>query len=417
MKKCLILGFKKSGASAYKVLKDNYDIYVIEDNLELPKNIKKIDENYLKNNLPLFDLTIISPGFDKSKEIYLLIKVLSREIISEIELGYRLLKDKNIKIIAVTGSNGKTTTVSLIEKMLKSIHINTYLLGNIGEPLCEHVQEIKNNSVVILELSSFQLEDIKDFKSDVNVITNISPNHLDKVSSYEYYIASKKRLLFNNQVLISDNDKYFKEYEVINIYDNDLICLKEDKIIYQDQILIKRSDLPNYPNFYLVNVTFALLAIYPLFGYHQEFIKVIKNFKNLPYRETISKVNGFYIMNDSKSTSTGALIEALKNFQNTKRHIIIGGIYKSNDFDKVKFLSSDEIYIYGTNKNKIKNIIKKGKVFDNLLEVILEIKKDIQKEEAIIFSPACSSFDQFNNYFERGKYFDSLIKEYFYDTK
>ena len=119
MKKCLILGFKKSGASAYKVLKNKYDIYVIEDNLELPKNIKKIDENYLKNNLPLFDLTIISPGFDKSKEIYLLIKVLSREIISEIELGYRLLKDKNIKIIAVNGSNGKTTTVSLIEKMLK----------------------------------------------------------------------------------------------------------------------------------------------------------------------------------------------------------------------------------------------------------------------------------------------------------
>ena len=107
-------------------------------------------------HLPLFDLTIISPGFDKSKEIYSLIKVMSREIISEIELGYRLLKDKNIKIIAVTGSNGKTTTVSLIDKMLKSIHINTYLLGNIGEPLCEHVQEIKNNSVVILELSSFK---------------------------------------------------------------------------------------------------------------------------------------------------------------------------------------------------------------------------------------------------------------------
>ena len=102
-------------------------------------------------------------------------------------------------------------------------------------------------------------------------------------------------------------------------------------------------------------------------------------------------------------------------FDNDKTTINI--LHKSNNFDKVKFLSSDEIYIYGINKNEINNIIKKGKTFDNLLEVILEIKKNIKKEEAIIFSPACSSFDQFKNYFERGKYFDDLIKEHFYDAK
>ena len=415
MKHFLILGLGKSGLASLKLLEKEGVVYVIEENKTHIKNINYIDLEYLNKNLPLFDLVVVSPGFDKNTETYKMATILGKEVISEIELGYRYLKNKNAKIIGVTGSNGKTTIVTVIHNLLNSINIKNYLLGNIGTPLCEEVEKINDNSIVILELSSFQLENIKDFKADVNVISNITPNHLDHVISYPYYIASKKRLLLNNKVVIAD-DLYFKDMKIKSIR-NEIIKLQNDTIYYKDKIILTKKDLSNYPSFFMKDVAFALLATYQLVGFHQIFIEVIKNFKNLKYREEITIINNIKIMNDSKSTSVGALKEALKNFLECTRYIIVGGIYKSEGIENIPFSDKDKIYVYGKDKDILSKLLTNCHAYDSLKEVVINISKNIEKDAAIIFSPSCSSFDQFENYLKRGEYFDALIKEYIEDAK
>ena len=165
------------------------------------------------------------------------------------------------------------------------------------------------------------------------------------------------------------------------------------------------------------DVTFALLATYQVVGFKQKFIETIKNFKNLKYREEITIINDIKIMNDSKSTSVGALKEAMKNFLGCTRYIIIGGIYKSEGIENVSFNSKDKIYVYGKDKDILSRLLTNCHVYDSLKEVVINISKNIDKGSAIIFSPSCSSFDQFENYLKRGEYFDTLIKEYIKDAK
>ena len=188
--KILILGFSKSGRASYELLKDNNQVYIYD------KKKLKVDNYYsftkLKKELPFFDLVIRSPGIKQTSKVYQLALILSKKMISEVELGLSYIKN-NI-IIGVTGSNGKTTLVNILYHLLKDKY-TVHKLGNIGTPLTSKIKEIKKGDIVILELSSFQLENTSLKFIDYGIITNISSNHLDSVFSKEIYVASKLKLI------------------------------------------------------------------------------------------------------------------------------------------------------------------------------------------------------------------------------
>lgn len=384
--KYLIIGFSKSGKAVYDKLKDE-DVTIYDDNI-LGKNI--INYNYLKKNLPLFDLGIISPGFDISSKRYRLIHSLCREIISEIDFSY--LRN-NISIIGITGSNGKTTLATYLNYFI-SLKYKTFLCGNIGIPLTSVIDDIGSGDKVILELSSFQLRDSKYLKLDDLFLTSLSPNHLDHYDSKHHYYADKKRgLLFLNK----------KEY-IRNV---------------SGPFNIKNSKK------YLINIRgkyalkYAIMAMnyaYKL-GINKEIIiKNCINLKPVKYRlYPIININNKTFVNDSKSTTVSSTLYCYNEFKKEKRPIIliIGGISKSESFSKLKIAQKDSIYIYGKDRNKIKRQCD-GICF-NKLEDIIKCISNNKNEVIILFSPGCSSLDQYASYIDRGEHFNSLIRKYFGD--
>ncbi len=419
MKKALILGYGITGAACLNFLKDEYEVFVFDK--KTLKNVRQISEDELLNTLPLFDLTIRSPGFNIQSEMFALINLLSKEVISEIELGYRYLKEKNVDIIAVTGSNGKTTVVTLIGELLNSIKKKYYLLGNIGTPLISMVKNIEERSVVVLELSSFQLENIKDFNFNLAIITNITPNHLDHVPNYNYYFASKKKLLQNikNQILLTNSYEYFKEYRnnVINIHDNKIIYVKRNKLFYVGQEILNKKDLKNKSSYILEDINYALLAVTLMYGFNKNYLAALKNFSGVKYRQEIIKISNTIFINDGKSTTVDALNNALILFKRKKRIIIIGGIYKSEGIENIKFKKNDIILLYGRDGEYLKSKLKRGKVFITLGNLLEFLKTQNLDNKVILFSPACSSLDQYQNYLERSKEFEDFTKEYPYVSK
>lgn len=416
MKKCLILGFGRSGKAAYKLLEGLYDIYVLSDLENDDKDINYITIDEIVEKLPQFELTIRSPGFPSNNVYFPLIRMCSKHLISEIELGYHFLKKKKNMIIAVTGSDGKTTTLHLISDLLNSVNIKNIMLGNVGTPFCEKVQKLKNE-VVLLELSSFQLEDIYDFKPDIVVLTNFRANHLDHVSDLNYYYASKKRILFNvsKNKIISTPNTYIENY--INIFaSKNEIYTNGESIFYRGKPIINIQELNNR-HYLLIDSCLALSAVVSSFGYHNAYLKALHNFQGLKYRQEEIKYLHFTCVNDSKSTTTQALEECLKSYQNCKRIIIIGGIYKSLGIEDINFLSDDEILLFGKDRNKISELIKREtKSFSNLDEIFSYLKSIDIENKTIIFSPACSSLDQFESFEQRGKIFENKCEELNYES-
>ena len=196
--KILILGFGLTGRELYKYLvnKGEKDIYITDKNKIEVQNAKFLSIKDLYKSRLYFDICLRSPGIPIQSEMYLLASLLSKEVINDIEFSYRELINKNIQYICITGTNGKTTLTKFIGHCLSAVQDKSvYILGNIGVPMCSIINDIKDNSICVLELSSFQIENLKYFKSDYSLITNISPNHLDVVLNYDFYKTSKLKLI------------------------------------------------------------------------------------------------------------------------------------------------------------------------------------------------------------------------------
>ncbi len=390
MKKVLLLGYGSSLKALHELIKDEYEVYIYDEysNKDNYFNLAKI-----KETLPLFDIVVRSPGIPSISEIYRLIRVLTKELISEIEFCVRLLKNKKIKYILVTGTNGKTTTCSMIYEVLSSYNENVYLAGNIGVPFSKIVPHIKDNSIVILELSSYQIEDTYSSFGDYLIITNITPNHLDGVLNYEYYISAKKRLLLlkkSEGVLIIDStlEEYFKEF-------NPLIATKGNII----------------EHYYQLNIHFVYLVCYLFHISKKKVDDVIKIMSFPRYRnEEIKTKFHSIIINDSKSTSVAATNTCLMLHKDKKRIIILGGIAKSDNFSSLHIKKNDQILIYGRDRYIIKKQLNMGECFSTIEEIIIKITPYLNDNIYILFTPGCSSYDQFKNYFVRGEYFTKLIR-------
>ena len=413
-KNILIYGFGKSGKSSFYYLKKNNNVKIYDDKkTSIPKNLKRYSINKSKLIFNSFDKIVISPGIDIKK--CSLKKYLSKnidKIVNELDIFYS--NNLNKKKITITGTNGKSTTSKLLYDILKKHNYDVRLLGNIGKPLLSE-KNIKPKTVFVIEASSYQIEYSKYFKTDFAIILNITPDHLERHGTFKKYIKSKLKLITNQEkgyAFIERNNNYLKNNKI-----NSKLIKVGSKISKKIKRNIKNPYFNNRNN--LKNLKFIFEIANKLNLKKIKIFKVINSFKELKYRQQILYNNKkLLIINDSKSTSFSSSIELLKSYPNI--YWIVGGKFKKGDkfYLNKKYCKNIKAYIYGKNKyffmKNLNNRIQ-YKTFKNIKEVLLRIVIDIKKNNSypasVIFSPSAASFDQFNNFEDRGKYFNYLIRK------
>ena len=264
----------------------------------------------------------------------------------------------------------------------------------------QELKDIPEHSIFVVEISSFQLEDTISLKADDGIITNVDYNHLDEVYNYDFYVASKKRMGF----LVKKNHLFFyDEIKEISLPHINLssIPMEEDDI-----------NLPFFMGEHNHRHVKMSLYIGTLYGISkEEGANALYQLMPLPFRnEKILSSFTATIINDSKSTNVASTNQCLLTFQDKKRILILGGIAKSATFDHLLLKKEDEVYAYGRDRELVIVSIERAHLFSTLEEVMLAIEPDLHKDVYILFSPACSSYDQFENYMVRGTYFRQLIK-------
>ncbi len=353
----LIYGIGKSGVSSYEYLKKNNNCFLFDDNLKnIPsrykKKIIKIDQIKSKN----FDYIILSPGIDinKCKLKNYLVQNKSK-IVTDLDI-FSLSHPKNKKI-TITGTNGKSTTSTLLFKILKQHDLDVRLTGNIGNPILAE-KNINKKTIFIIEASSYQLDYSKFFRSNLGAILNLSPDHLERHGNFNNYVFSKFKLLMNQKsddyALIENKDKNLKK-----LISKHKIKSKIKYVKYSNKLLkqVKNTYLNNSANERNLNFIFEIAKILRLNNH--KLIKVINGFKGLKFRQQkIYCKHNLLILNDSKSTSFSSTIPLLESFKNI--FWILGGLPKKNDklILSNKYFNNINAYIYGKNSFFLKKILK-----------------------------------------------------------
>lgn len=436
-KKIFILGMARSGYECAKLLsKYNNEILITdmrEQDINHVKELEKLGVKVKITNTPedlingTYDYVIKNPGIKSTHPLLVNARKLNIKIINELETAYHFL-NKNINIIGVTGSNGKTTTVNLIYNFLKKEKESVYLGGNIGVPLSNFALNIKENSYLVLEISDHQLCDMYDFKTNVSVLTNISPTHLDFHDSYETYKKIKKRI-FNNHtnkdiaIINNDNDESIELTNDINsnkIYfgkDTTNKCYYDDKAIYYnnepvvnlDDILLKGNH--NYENI------MASICVVKKYGISNDSIKqVLKEFKGVEHRlEFVKEYNNIKFYNDSKATNCVSTNIALKSFKEPII-LILGGLDRGHSFYDLKDNIKNVKYImaFGETKDRIEDFSKDMNIScykaETLKEIMNKVKDVMNDGDVVLLSPACASWDQYEKFEDRGNEFKELVE-------
>ena len=421
-KKIAIYGMGITGCSAAKALKKlGAKVFCWDDNKKIRKKIK--DFNFSLNkfwlNKKLIDNIVISPGIDIGKcKIKNYLKKNSNKIITDLDLFFEL--NKNALIISITGTNGKSTTCKIIEKILKTAKYNVSTVGNIGNPILS-LSKIKKKNIFILEVSSYQLQYSKLFHSKYAAILNISPDHLERHKNIKNYIKIKSRIFLAQNSLdysyINSRNKYSKSIK--NIFKSQKVKSK--------LILINKSNcnslLKKIDNKYfksvgnIENLAFAYKIAKDLNVSDKIIIKALSKFKGLPHRQEIVFSNKKLLcINDSKATSFDACLQSLSNYN--KIYWIVGGIPKRQDQFYLKEVKKKilKAYIIGKNVSFFKKQIGKNisyEVSKNMRNAVNDIYKDLKlnnnSKKTILLSPAAASFDQFSNFENRGIHFKDLV--------
>ena len=404
------------------------------EKIENYKISKNFGENYL-SNLKDFDIIFKSPSCRPDlPEIEAEVKrgaILTSEIEKVLELA-------PCKIIAVTGSDGKTTTTSLIYEIVKQKY-KAYLGGNIGIPLFTKIKEMQPEDIVVLELSSFQLMTMKQ-SPDIAVVTNVTPNHLDIHKSYEEYIEAKKNIFLNQNedntlVLNYDNEItksfaktakskviFFSSKEKIEngvIYDDGIIKISEDGL---RRHLLKLKDTHLRGTHNAENICAAVAATKGLVQIEDQ-INAIKGFEGVPHRiEFVREINGSKWYNDSIASSPTRTIAGLNSFDE-EIVLIAGGYDKHLDYEPIAKPILDKVktlILLGQTSGKILNAVKEKQEelgvkidiykVDTLEEAVDKAKMEAKPNQVVLFSPASASFDMFKNFEERGNKFKELVK-------
>ena len=411
-----IYGLGLSGTSALKFLKKKKvkRIYIWDDKkkIKIKKNL-----DFFKAKLNEVDYIVISPGINIKKTRFKSILFKNKKkIITDLDLFY--MQKLDVKSIMVTGTNGKSTTCKLIQHVLRTNKIDAQLGGNIGKPILD--VKINKKSIVVIEASSFQLSYLKFIKPTFAMILNISKDHLDWHETIRHYEDSKFNI-FNNQdkqdQALLNKEEHIQRFKR-KLFKSKLIKISERilKKSFKQKILNKYLlSKPNLENVFFVYKLSTILKIKK-----NIILKALNSFKGLAHRnEVFYSKQEIVFVNDSKATSFDATQHALKNYKNI--FWIVGGLPKLGDKFKLQGVKKNIIksYIVGNNINHFKKQI--GKIVEykcsNTLKMALQdIIKDLlllkQKQATVLLSPASASYDQFNNFVERGNYFKKLTFKY-----
>jgi UDP-N-acetylmuramoylalanine--D-glutamate ligase len=440
-KKISVIGAARSGIAAARLIKKMGGIPFVSD-LNSKDNLKETLNALNEENIQYetgvhseriydCDLMIVSPGVPAEAEVIRKAKANKIKMISEVELASQFCKGQ---IIAITGTNGKTTTTSLCGHVFKTCGQTAYVAGNIGRAFSEIAANVKENDFVVLEVSSFQLDLIEKFKPDVAVILNITPDHLNRYeNSIEKYALSKQRIYENqdqNDYLVVNGDdetilKYLKGYRSKSFLfslkeeQQNGCCLKENKIISKknnaENFVCRTDDISLLGEHNLANAM-AVIIIAKIFNLDNNKIKeALKSFQGVEHRlEFVKEIDGIIFINDSKATNVDSVWYALRSFSQPV-FLILGGQDKGNDYEKIKQLVIDrvqKIYAIGSSAEKIFNFFHsfvKVEIKESLEDVAAAAISEARKGDIVLLSPACASFDMFDNYEHRGRVFKNAV--------
>lgn len=442
MKRLVVLGGGESGVgTAILGKKEGYEVFVsdfgrIKDNYREVLKINEIkweDEKHTEELILNADVVMKSPGIPEKAPIVKKLVEKGIPVISEIEFTAQFT---NAKTIGITGSNGKTTTTMLTYHLLKQAGLNVGLAGNIGKSFAWQVAE-ENFDVYVLELSSFQLDGCINYKPNIAVITNISPDHLDRYDyKYENYIASKFRITMNqdeNDYLIYDND----DEAISNWLQNNktkaklipfslLEKMKNGAFINNDtmeitinneEFAMKTTEISLEGKHNMKNAM-AATSVAQLMKIRKETIREsLSNFQGVEHRlEKVLKIQNVQYINDSKATNVNATFFALDSMT-VPTVWIVGGVDKGNDYSELMSLVREKvkaIICLGIDNRKIidafADVVDMMVEVDNMRDAVNTAKHIAEKGDNVLLSPACASFDLFQNYEDRGNQFKAAVR-------
>jgi UDP-N-acetylmuramoylalanine--D-glutamate ligase len=444
-KKTLVLGAGKSGIASARFLAARgavvalHDKKPVENWSEEARSLKeKFGVGLIDGNLPSWlldqiDLVVISPGVPTNTIPARYVERKDGEVIGEVELAYRFLKGG---IVGITGSNGKTTTTTLIGELLGNSGIETQVGGNIGTPLLSLTETASDNGWTVAELSSFQLETIKNFRPNVALCLNVTPNHMDRYDFFSDYAAAKHRLFMNQTsedvaILNADDEitaswasglkahvslfSVKKELEEgLFLRGRNLVCRangKEKVLTTRDEIFLR--GLHN-----VENVLASFAAGLACGASPESMRETVKNFKGVEHRiEFVSEIEGVKFYNDSKATSVDATLKALEALSESdgKTILILGGRGKNAPYAPLVDLiekSVRKLILIGEDAENIENQLKNHAeivLSGSMRDAVVKSFESAEKGDSVLLAPACASFDMFNSFEERGTIFKKEV--------
>ncbi|MCL5005467.1 MAG: UDP-N-acetylmuramoyl-L-alanine--D-glutamate ligase [Acidobacteria bacterium] len=441
-KNVLVVGLARTGLAVARCLAQRGAVVTVTD-LRPPqlfsKEIRELLDQKIGMELGLHreetflrhDVIVVSPGVPADLPLLEVARRKGIPVVPEIEVASWFLDGR---LAGITGTNGKTTTTALLGKILEASGFSTFVGGNIGVPLLSALDQVPPASVVVAELSSFQLETIHSFRPEVAVLLNLTPNHLDRHADFEAYIAAKARI-FENQ---TEND-----YAILNADDDKVVSLapgiRSRKIYFSRQRelasgvfisggkiryrvrnlevdLMATRDVRLRGEFNLENVLAAAAAACVLGAEFASIRRAVREFHGVEHRlEFVGEIQGVAFYNDSKATSVDAAQKALSTFEQGV-HLILGGKDKGAPYEPLRSLLKDrvrEILVIGADRERIRNELAGTVDIIDAVELETAVRKAFERAETgdvILLAPACASFDQFENFEHRGREFKDLVE-------
>ena len=444
-KKTLVLGAGKSGVASAKFLAEHGATVALHDkkpvetwseqarSLKEKYNVGLIDGQIPSWLLDQIDLVVISPGVPTNTIPARYVDRKDGEVIGEVELAYRFLKGR---IVGITGSNGKTTTTTLIGELLKNAGIQTQVGGNIGTPLITLTETSAESGWTVCELSSFQLETIKEFRPNVGICLNVTPNHLDRYDLFSDYAAAKHRLFMNQTAedvaILNADDEITASWasglkgnvvlfsvkreleEGLFLRGKDLICRAAGK----EKVLTNRDDIFLRGLHNVENILASLAAGLACGASPDSMRETVKNFKGVEHRiEFVAEIEGVKFYNDSKATSVDATLKALEALSESdgKTILILGGRGKNAPYSPLVPLIKKtvrKLILIGEDAWNIDNQLSdfvETDFADEMQQAVLKSFQYAERGDSVLLAPACASFDWFDSFEHRGTVFKKEV--------
>jgi UDP-N-acetylmuramoylalanine--D-glutamate ligase len=442
-KKVLIIGAARSGIAAAKFLLDQGATVALNDQKPLDQwspealALKELGVGLLPGDPPgwlldQIDLVVVSPGVPSNIIPIRYAERAGAEVIGEIELAARYLKGR---VVAITGSNGKTTTTSLIGELLRDAGLpGVQVGGNIGKALISMVGDSRDDGWTVVELSSFQLETIKTFRPSIAIVLNVTPNHMDRYETFNDYAAAKHRIFMNQTaddvaVLNADDETVSSWasglrakvmwFSVRREVENG-VFLRGDELVYGDRVLLRVNDLKLRGLHNVENVAAAFAAGIAAGASVESMAATAKQFNPVEHRlEFVAEVEGVRFYNDSKATSVDATVKALEAFERDagKIVLILGGRGKKAPYEPLASLVKlkvRKLVLIGEDAQTIEKELGGFAGFENALDMndaVTRSFKAAEKGDVVLLAPACASFDMFESFEHRGKVFKSAVAD------